>query len=227
MSEPEGAIQFQLEHSRRALDPVEAEAAVLALAGWRRILRQTGLIGRRPERYEGAAYGNLSVLATGAAAGGGSIPPFLITGTQTSDLEELTAGQLVRVEACELERNAVRSSGMVYPSSETLTHAAVYEAAVGAGAVLHVHSREIWTLGAHLGLATTSAAAACGTPQMALGVRQVVSRCGGPSSGLLTMGGHEDGVLAWGPDAASAAGLLLRALAEAYVSRGPLRAGRS
>lgn len=218
MSEPEGAIQFQLEHERRALDPAAAEAAVRALAGWRRILRQTALIGRRPDRYDGAAYGNLSVLS--APAEEGAQAPFHITGTQTSDLEALSAAQLARVEACELERNRVRSSGEVHPSSETLTHAAVYEAAVGAGAVLHVHSREIWTLGAHLGLAATPPAATCGTPQMALEVRQWVSRCGKPTGGLLTMGGHEDGILAWGPDTASAGALLLRALAEAYSSSG-------
>jgi Class II Aldolase and Adducin N-terminal domain len=216
MREPEGAIQFQLEHSCRALDAAEAEAAVRALAGWRRILRQTGLVGRRPDRYDGAAYGNLSVLSAPVREAGEELAPFYITGTQTSDLEELSAAHLARVEACELERNLVRSSGPVDPSSETLTHAAVYEAAVGAGAVLHVHSREIWTLGAHLGLATTPPTATCGTPRMALEVRQVVSRCGRPTGGLLTMGGHEDGVLAWGPDAAAAGALLLQALAEAF-----------
>jgi len=204
-------IQFRLEHETDALETPEVEEFLRALSGWRRVLRETGLIGRRADRYGGYAYGNLSRRVGDPAAGS-----FLITGTQTSGLDELTAADLARVLASDVAANRVWSRGLSHPSSETLTHAAVYGADPDVGVVLHVHSAEIWRGAAELALPGTDSAATCGTPRMALEVERVVSELRRASGGVLVMGGHLDGVIAWGRDADRAGSHLLSALAGAY-----------
>ena len=210
------AIQFHHDHEEADLDGAETAEVLRALCGWRRILRQTGLIGRRPDRYEGYAYGNLSRRAGDPAAGS-----FIITGTQTSGLVELTTADLARVLTSDVAANRVRSRGLSHPSSETLTHAAVYGADPDAGVVLHVHSPEIWRRAAELALPSTDPAATCGTPRLALEVERVVSETRGAPGGVLVMGGHPDGVIAWGRDADRAGSRLLRSLAGAYPRTGP------
>jgi hypothetical protein len=81
-----------------------------------------------------------------------------------------------------------------------LTHAAVYRANPEINAVFHVHSPDIWQQ-VH---PSTSSDIAYGTPAMAKAVAELVAS----SSGLFTMGGHEDGVVSYGTDC-QAAGLLL------------------
>jgi ribulose-5-phosphate 4-epimerase/fuculose-1-phosphate aldolase len=211
----EGAIQFDLEHRQGPLDPGVLEPGLRLLGGWRWILRRTGLIGRRPDLYGGAAFGNLSWRLDREPGR----REFLITGTQTSDVERLTAAHVALVTECDSERNQVRSTGEAHPSSETLTHGALYAADSGVRAVLHAHSPEIWALS---GYPMTDRSATCGTPEMAAEVRRLVSAGGSGGTGLLRMGGHEDGVLSWGPTLDEAGAVLLCALAEARSAGGPL-----
>ncbi len=203
--ETEGVIKFRLDHR-----PGPAPEATLTapLRAWFRVLRRLELLGQRPDRYLGYAYGNLS-----RRDGSG----FLVTCTQTSGQERLEPDQFSRVEAWNIAANRLRASGPCKPSSEALTHAIVYQRIPAARFVFHVHSPEIWRNMEALALPVTDPTAEYGTPEMAAATEAVLAGMGLPASGALGMGGHEDGILSWGETAEEAGGLLVSLLARALT----------
>jgi hypothetical protein len=175
------------------------------LLGWRRLLSRLGLLGRDPGRYGGYAYGNLSIRAPERG--------FLVTASQTSDLEEAGLEHLAWVEDWSLDANEVASRGLRLPSSEALTHAALYELSPGIGAVFHVHDPLLFQA-RHLALPATPETAEAGTVAMARALQGLWPRpaplgLGSRPTGVVRMEGHEDGVLAFGATAAETGRLLL------------------
>lgn len=182
----EGVIKFELEH-RDALP--EGTADLESLVVRRHELIERGLIGQFADRYDGVGFGNISVRVDGG---------FMVSGTQTSGLANVDARRhFAKVISWDSRRNALVSEGPVKPSSESMTHAMVYEANAGAGCVLHVHSKKIWAGWQRLSLDVTETQVEYGTPEMAAAVRAIA---GHSESSAIAMLGHEDGVLVWGGD---------------------------
>jgi len=211
----EGVIKFELRHDRCPLPPATATVIGEQL-GWRRILRSLRLIGQDPQRYDGAGFGNLS-----CRFGSGFQPPgrrsFVITGTQTSGLARVDAGNFALVDDYDYRNNRVRSRGLTEPSSEAMTHGAIYDLDASIHTVFHAHSPEIWRLARDLDLPTTDPAVDYGTPAMAAEVgRQFrlgdLRRCG-----LLVMGGHLDGIMVFGKSPEEAGKVLISWLARSYA----------
>lgn len=192
-----GAVKFQHEQSSTA--PISFPALDL-LNRCRRQLLQFRLLG---VDASGVGFGNMSVRDP---AGG-----FVITGSNTGALPNLQNKHLARVLAFDFERNWLCSEGQAIASSESLTHAAVYEANASARAVLHCHSRMIWE--ALLNIApTTPAEIEYGTPAMARAVLRLFALSQVKESQLFLMAGHEDGVVSFGVNLEDALAVLLRAL---------------
>ncbi len=196
----EGVIKFHLTHEEGPALPEEISAELRA---WFVILRKLALLGQDPDRYLGYAYGNLSVRTKDG---------FVITCTQTSGKSTLTQEDFARVTAFHIQDNRLISEGPCPPSSEAMTHGAVYQALPQAGAVFHVHSPQIWQNAKALGLPETDAAIEYGTPEMA---EAVINLLRNNPAGVFSMGGHEDGIVAWGKNAAEAGCRLLKGLARA------------
>ncbi|QXP84684.1 class II aldolase/adducin family protein [Methylococcus sp. Mc7] len=176
------------------------------LNAWRSIIRMLGLNGRDPERYGGLAYGNVSLRLPGGGI------RFLISGTQTGGRIHLTSGDYCEVHGFDLEANQLEASGPVPPSSEALTHAAVYRAQPAWRCVMHAHSPEIWRHAGRLGLPATPPEIDYGTPEMALAVEAIAA---GPGVPLIAMLGHADGIIAYGRTVEATARILISYLAEA------------
>jgi hypothetical protein len=218
----EGVVRFRALHRDAALRAAwgahGGEARALApllktLALWRDELLGADLLGQDPARYGGAGFGNLSFRLPGAAGGAGA---FVITGTQTSGLGPLApahlAPHLSLVLEVDLRANAARSVGPARPSSEAMTHAALYAASPLVMWVFHGHSAPLWGSAELLGLPVTPAEVGYGTPEMAAAVAGL---WGGGACGLgevLVMGGHEGGVICAGREAREAGEGLLGAL---------------
>ena len=201
----EGVIKFHLEMAPGPPPPAELSASLRA---WFRILRRLELLGQNPDRYLGYAYGNLS-----RRIGEG----FIVTCTQTSGRTALTPADFTQVNGWDLTANRLAAQGPCKPSSEALTHAVIFETIPACRFVFHVHSPEIWQNMATLGLAVTDPAAEYGTPEMAEATIEQLDRLGRPSQGVLGMGGHEDGIIAWGTSAEEAGGLLTGLLGRALA----------
>lgn len=181
----EGAIKFQ-SHWRKTEALTNSEIELLDR--WRRPLFEAGLIGH----YEdlGIGFGNLSVRA--AARG-----QFIISGSQTGHLAELGAEHYALVEDYDIDRNRVFSSGACEASSESMTHAVIYELDSKIGAVVHVHSQELWA-GLKGSAATTDAAIAYGTPEMAQEFRRLFREGDFQETGIAVMAGHDSGLVSTG-----------------------------
>lgn len=192
--EEEGVIKFDLSHEMGQLPP---DLIFSELQRWRRSLWHRGLIGQDDNRYDGAGYGNVSA----RVAGGDD--PFIISGTQTGKEAELKPEGYALVRSCDLSSNSVTSLGQVRPSSESLTHAAFYQARPEINFVFHIHSPEVWKHSAALGLPVTCASVAYGTSEMAREIERVLAATYSTAkSGVISMGGHEDGIIAFGRRAA-------------------------
>ncbi len=201
MKHAEGVVKYQLRYEATHL----AEAPGLdELIAWRAILHQRGLLGQHPSRYEGFAYGNVS-LRTG-------VDSFRISGTQTSKLEQLPANQFAEVCAVDLSNNQLTARGLVRPSSEALTHAAVYCLHADIRCVLHVHSPEIWQHADRLGLPCTPTDTEYGTAEMAAAVVALYAEIPAQATAVFAMLGHSDGVVAFGPDPKTTGSALLDVL---------------
>lgn len=219
----EGIVRFELEHDTRPLEERVYGAAARGLTAWREILARLGLLGQDPARYGGAGYGN----ASARLGPFGDVPRgrrrFLVTGAQTGGRRRVALADFCVVEEYDPARNHVRSAGPVGPSSESLTHGALYDIAPAARAVLHAHAPEVWRAAQRLGLPVTRPAARNGTPELALEVQRLYRETALPSLGILVMGGHEDGVLAFGTSVEEAGAILLRQLGRALAVDGEPR----
>lgn len=200
MSETEGVIKYKL--SFRETDLTNVDAGFVNC--WRELLMRLELVGQHAGRYGGLGFGNLS-MRTGQG--------FLITGTQTGAIPQLTLADYAEVTGWRLEENVIEAKGRIRPSSEALTHAAIYDACEYANFVFHCHSPDMWHAASKLGLIMTDPEIPYGTPSMA---REVALKLAGMDCpGILAMGGHEDGIVAFGREADTTGMLVIQYLARA------------
>jgi ribulose-5-phosphate 4-epimerase/fuculose-1-phosphate aldolase len=189
-------IKFTSEHAGAEITPFNGLAELNA---FRRKLLQLRLIG---VDSNGVGFGNLSIRD-------GTTNNFYITGSATGGIPELTLADCARVVAHGFERNWLRYEGAAIPSSESLTHAAVYESDANAGAVIHCHDSKLWT--ALLNQAPTSSnAVEYGTSEMAYEVLRLFNLTDVKSRKILVMAGHEAGIVAFGRDLEEAFAILMR-----------------
>jgi len=187
-------IKFSCE---RAAAEIPSFAGLAEINIYRRKLLDLHLIGVDPN---GIGFGNLSVRD-------GATGNFYITGSATGGIPELTIANCAKVVAYDFERNRIRYEGSALPSSESLTHAAIYESDATAGAVIHCHDSKLWA--AALNRApTTSKSAEYGTPEMADQIMQLLTRT--EVQKIVVMAGHEGGILTFGKNLEEAfAGLMI------------------
>ena len=201
MTDEKGYIQFACEWTPA---PPPTYAFAEELLACRNRLFARGLIGVYPN---GIGFGNVSTRL-------GTLP-FLITGTATGSIATLQRQHLTHVLRYDIAGNRLWCAGPLQASSESLSHAAVYETA-GANVVIHVHHLGLWeSLCGRI--ATTAAHAEAGTPAMADAIAELFASPT-PPRGIFAMGGHREGIMSFGHDFPSAEKVLLDALTE-YESR--------
>ncbi|MGE5583886.1 MAG: class II aldolase/adducin family protein [Bacillota bacterium] len=191
----EGNIKFNCRWIKTAPLPFQQFSQ---LNEWRNKLFQLNLIGAYPNQL---GYGNISVRD-------GVNNNFWITGSGTGGLAVLGEEHYTLVTDFDFERNSLTCSGPIKASSESLTHAAIYLSCPEANAVIHSHHPETWRKLLNI-VPTTSPAAAYGTPEMAAEIIRLFAETGVADSRFLVMGGHEEGIIAFGPDLDAAGGVLL------------------
>lgn len=208
LSELEGVIKYRLDHQHGEFS---ADIDISELNAWRSLFYRLRLIGQIAEKYAGLGFGNISRrLAPGGQA-------FLISGTQTGHLPVLNKQHYALIESASPERNTIKSRGLSQPSSEALTHASVYRQHPAIGAVIHVHCPELWLQTDRLNLAFTAADVPYGTPEMANSVAELFASGRLQQTGLFSMLGHADGIVAFGATLPAASCLLIEELAKAMT----------
>ena len=150
----------------------------------------------------GIGFGNLSIRD-------GVSRNFYITGSATGGLPELTPTNCVRVVAYDFARNWLRYEGAAIPSSESLTHAAIYKSDPSTSAVIHCHDSVLWRALLDR-VPTTSKAVAYGTPEMAYEIMRLFEETDVRSRKILVMAGHEGGIVTLGQNFEEACDVVMR-----------------
>lgn len=184
----DGVIKFHFSEYQitRAIDSSEYQS----LEKVREKLFELNLIGEYlPEKI---GFGNLSLRKDYSNLVETSFPQFLITGTQTGALKNLDGSHYTRVVNGSLEEQSVSCHGPLKASSESLTHAGIYKAALEIKAILHVHHTVLWNKMLEGDYPKTKLETAYGTSEMAKEVAMLIKSA---PTGILVMKGHQDGIV--------------------------------
>jgi ribulose-5-phosphate 4-epimerase/fuculose-1-phosphate aldolase len=160
---------------------------------WRSMLMMKGFIGMYDN---GIGFGNISMRMDQHV--------FMISGSATGGIKELTADHYALVTDFNLAQNQLTCKGMTTASSESLTHAAIYACSKETNAVVHIHHKEKWSSLLHQA-ATTDSSIAYGTPEMAFAIQRLIKEDKVGPSRIIVMGGHEEGLIAYGKSVEEAA----------------------
>lgn len=183
----EGYIKFNLDWTEKPVGKYFEYFDPDTLFLFRSKLFEAGLIGY--DEKEKVGYGNISRRC--------GVQAFMISGTQTGHLAQLTRENIAVVKMWDIAHNHLRAEGMAKPSSESLTHAAIYEADEKIRAVIHIHSSVFWNY--YKGrLPATAPDIPYGTPQLAFTVQDLAKSLGPSDRKVFITLGHQDGVFAFG-----------------------------
>jgi L-ribulose-5-phosphate 4-epimerase len=180
-------------------EPVN-ESQISALNIWRDKLYILGLIGAD---NNGIGFGNISTRFKNQE--------FLITGSATGGLKNLNECHYVLVNEYDLLQNRLTCTGPIKASSESLSHAAIYECSPETNAVIHVHSMAMWENLMH-NVPTTSYNTKYGTPGMAYEIKRLFNKTTVTVEKILVMGGHKGGIISFGATLEEAGIILLEKL---------------
>ncbi len=171
---------------------------IVELNFWRAKMFDLGFIGV----YEnGIGYGNMSIRFQGSQ--------FIITGSATGKLNMLTNEHYTKVVEYDLEKNSLTAIGPIIASSESLTHAVIYEYDNNINAVIHIHNMDLWEKLMHK-VPTTKKSVEYGTPAMAKEIIRLFDETNLKSQKTLVMAGHEEGIISFGKDLNEAGDLILK-----------------
>ena len=190
-----GSIKFKCEQT-----PVEISHfdGFDELNRCRRELLKLGMIG---VDARGIGFGNMSVRE-------GESSRFYITGSATGQIRELLLSDYARVVAYEFAGNWLRCEGTRIASSESLTHAAIYESDPTACAVIHCHDMKLWAALLNK-VPTTPRTAEYGTSEMAYAVGHLFDVTDVKMRKIFVMAAHNGGLVTFGKDPQEAFGILV------------------
>ncbi len=181
----EGYIKFNCSWEQK--DILIPEELYETLEKERTRLYELGLIGVYPD---GIGFGNISVRV-------GEDASFIISGSATGQYRQLKQSHYALVSRFSLAENSISYSGQIKASSESLTHAAVYDALPEVGAVVHIHCLWLWRILLKI-CPSTPAEIEYGTPEMALAIQKLASGIKPEDENIIVMSGHREGILAFG-----------------------------
>lgn len=181
----EGYIKFNCIWNQAKVSFPIAEYRQLEKA--RSELYALGLIGIYPD---GIGFGNISMRSQDDKS-------FIVSGSATGVLSKLTPEDYALVTGYNIAQNTIFCTGLIQASSESLTHAAIYQAVPHTGAVVHVHCLRLWEklMGQY---PTTAADIEYGTPEMARAVGMLACQIKDDEEKIIVMGGHREGILSFG-----------------------------
>ncbi|MCB0408956.1 MAG: class II aldolase/adducin family protein [Flavobacteriales bacterium] len=189
----EGYIKFNIDWVNEPLSiPVPKELMQL-----RDKMHELKQIGHYADINVG--YGNISIKTPQG---------ILISGTQTGDVYPIKAEDFTLVTDYDIEQNKVVCKGSIKASSESMTHAAVYEADDSITAIIHIHNLELWKKLMNT-VPTTSKEVPYGTPEMAKEIFRLFKETNVKSEKVIVMAGHDEGIIFFGNSIQSAKELVL------------------
>jgi L-ribulose-5-phosphate 4-epimerase len=190
----EGYIKFNCNWIQS--EPVSSNE-ITEINNWRDTLYKLGLIG---VYSNGIGFGNISIRYNNQT--------FLITGSATGGLDKLTESHYVLVNEYNLKQNSLTCNGPIKASSESLSHAAIYESSPETNAVIHVHNIGLWQNLIYK-IPTSRKNVLYGTPEMAKEIKRLFKETNVSVEKIIVMGGHKEGIITFGKTLDEAGKILL------------------
>lgn len=178
----EEVIKFSYEFINQEVPKIDE---IKSLNEIRQVFFERKLIG---VGKDGISYGNISQRL--------SEKSFLITASQTGFKKILEPKDYVIIHNFDISRNKVLVSGINLPSSESLTHAAVYLANPLSMFVVHFHHKLLWTKFLSI-FPKTVPGAGYGSLELAQSLYEIVLSEKGKNNSIIILGGHQDGIIAY------------------------------
>lgn len=135
---------------------------------------------------------------------------FIISGSTTGNYPVLGPEHYSLVTQVEIHINRLHCQGPIIASSESMSHAVIYQELPWVKAAIHVHNLEIWQRLLHK-VPTTDASAPYGTPEMAYSIIDLIRTSNLPEKKIFVMEGHKEGMFAFGKNLAEAMEVVLMA----------------
>jgi len=179
MQPDEGYIKFNIDWEKKEF--VFKDDDFTNINSFRTKLFDLGLIGAYPN---GIGFGNISIRSLHKE--------LIISGSATGNIKDLKKEHYALVKSYDINNNYVNCVGSSKASSESLSHAAVYESNPKINAVIHTHHLEMWEKYLNI-LPTTNEKVEFGTPEMANEIKKIAKG----DSGIIIMGGHKEGILSF------------------------------
>jgi ribulose-5-phosphate 4-epimerase/fuculose-1-phosphate aldolase len=183
--EKEGVVKYNLQHQK---DQIDLFIDITDLNQIRRNLFDKKFIGRNTL---GIGYGNISIRIKE------EFERFLITGTQTGEKRELSRNDFSIITNYDFENFLIESYGNTPPSSEALTHAAIYELFSEVNAVIHIHSELVWSFMMENNFLKTKIVE-YGTREMVTEIKRIFQSKNISDGSVFAMSGHTGGIIAFG-----------------------------
>ena len=189
----EGVIKFNCQWIK---SPPLNGTWIKEITVWRDKLYESGLIG---VNGEGIGYGNMSVRL--------QQNEFIISGSGTGKLKNLTEEHYALVTDYNVDENTLKATGPIIASSESLTHAMIYEQGSDINAVIHVHHLKLWKK-LLKSLPATDENIEYGTPEMAKEIARLFNDHKLSQNRIFAMAGHSGGIVCFGKSLREAGDLL-------------------
>ena len=180
----EGYIKFETYWKKASPLP---KVEIAGLNAYRQRLYEVGLIGAYDN---GIGYGNISRRY-------GAEEQFIISGSATGNFPMLTAEHFTLVTKVEARQNRLWCEGPVVASSESMSHAAVYQEGPWVNGVIHVHHPGLWKALLHK-VPTTDKSAPYGSPEMVASIIHLMRETRLEEQKIFVMEGHEEGIFTFG-----------------------------
>jgi ribulose-5-phosphate 4-epimerase/fuculose-1-phosphate aldolase len=169
---------------------------------WRERMFRLRLIG---SYSNGIGYGNISARNNSNS--------FVISGSGTGGLPTLGSEHYTLVHDYDLKNNSLCCSGPIMASSESLSHAVIYDCSPETNAVIHIHNKFLWNAHLHK-LPSTDIDVAYGTPDMADEIIRLFRETDVSNIKKIIMGGHQEGIIVFGNSPDEAGRLILEMLGQ-------------
>jgi L-ribulose-5-phosphate 4-epimerase len=179
----EGYIKFDCTWEQTTIT-VSCSKQLLATRDY---MHQLGLIGF--DKTHQVGYGNISERIDS--------DQFIISGTQTGHILPILAEHFTQITGFNIPQNQVNCQGPAKASSETMTHASLYDTLPEVHCIIHVHSKHIWEQ-LLITEMCTGEKVPYGTPEMAYEIKRLVKLPSVQKAKIMAMAGHEDGVISFG-----------------------------
>ena len=122
---------------------------------------------------------------------------FVITATQTGEYPKLTPSYYSLVKKVDFKKFTTYAIGPSKPSSEAISHAAIYNLDSNINAIIHIHNKKIWNYMLENDYLSTNDTP-YGTPEMVEDIKEIYKDIDPFLNNVFVMKGHEDGVITFG-----------------------------